>query len=124
MLFVTQFILNVGIIKKEKKLYSTILRKLTLFHWGKNNIMSNTEPKRFNYKSGERPEVGDLVYKRVYKEWNSVRRKDLISYYGIVIAIKPSRSMLTESPLIKWTNSPSAKVQLPQSVRLLARASK
>jgi len=29
--------------------------------------MSRTEPKRLNYMSGERPQVGDLAYKGTYK---------------------------------------------------------
>jgi hypothetical protein len=115
--------LNVGIIKREKKLHSIILRKLTLFHWGKNNIMSNAEPKRFNYMGGIRPEIGDLVSEMIYNP-NGIAPyavPETISY-GIVIGFHRPRA--TESPVIKWINKQNAKWQLPQMISLVARASK
>lgn len=78
--------------------------------------------KRFQYRGGETPEIGDLVYKKTYKERKPYQRKEPIIYYGIVVGLH--RGIASELPVIKWIHQPIAKPYIPHPFWLKARASK
>jgi len=78
----------------------------------------NKRPTRFNYKGGQRPEIGDLVLKRVLGDSDDTEHNII----GIVIKMQKSQSGLTEMPVVTWAPKPDRKHFLPQSMSLLARA--
>ena len=71
--------------------------------------------KRKAYKSGERPKMGDLVWR--VSLIAGERGKD----YGIVVGFKINRKRNWEYPIVYWKNKNREYMSLTTTIKLMAR---
>ena len=71
--------------------------------------------KRKAYKSGERPKMGDLVWRVALIAGE--RGKD----YGIVVGFKINRKRNWEYPIVYWKNKNREYMSLTTTIKLMAR---
>ena len=79
--------------------------------------------KRKPYKSGERPKMGDLVW-RYYANGLSIpeETENLVKDYGVVVGFWTTKSGNVVLPVITWSRTGKTYRNLTSSIRLAARS--